>query len=213
MIVENNGSFHDLYQTMLKDSEYKYVHAYDGYEAMDKLEEMKPDLIILDMLMDMVTGDTFFSYLKNIPEYVDIPVIIISSSPERLYSHLRKTDPSLIFIEKRYLTEERLIEEVNKMLPETKNTISVKFRLPQAAASNSKNVYVVGDFNNWDTNASPMKKLENGDYSIKLDLEPGREYQFRYLIDGSRWENDRNADKYVRSPYGDCYNSVVIASN
>ncbi len=94
MIVENNEYFHDLYQTMLKESEYKFIHAHDGYEAMERIEETIPDVIILDMLMDMITGDTFFMYLKNIPEYVNIPVIIISSSPERLYSHLRETDPA-----------------------------------------------------------------------------------------------------------------------
>ncbi len=55
-----------------------------------------------------------------------------------------------------------------------------------------------------------MKKLKDGDYSIKLDLETGRAYQFRYLIDEVKWENDWNADKYVRSVYGDCDNSVVI---
>ncbi|MFQ5686501.1 MAG: PleD family two-component system response regulator [Candidatus Scalindua sp.] len=112
MIVENNEYFHDLYQTMLKESEYKFIHAYDGYEAMERIYETIPDFIILGMLMDMVTGDTFFMYLKNIPEYVNIPVIIISSSPERRYSHLRKIKPNLIFIEKQYLTREKLIHEM-----------------------------------------------------------------------------------------------------
>jgi hypothetical protein len=55
-----------------------------------------------------------------------------------------------------------------------------------------------------------MKKLKDGDYHIELDLELGREYQFRYLIDELKWANDRNADKCVRSDYGDCDNSVVI---
>jgi 1,4-alpha-glucan branching enzyme len=86
----------------------------------------------------------------------------------------------------------------------------VTFRLPRIAASDAKSVYIVGDFNNWGIHSHPMKKLTNGDYSITLELEPGREYQFRYLIDEIRWENDWQADKYVRSPYGDSDNSVVI---
>jgi len=93
---------------------------------------------------------------------------------------------------------------------ETRKVRRIKFRLPKVAATDSKNVCIVGDFNNWNTHANPMKKLKDGDYSIKLDLEPGREYQFRYLIDQLKWENDRSADKYVRSDYGDCDNSVVI---
>jgi 1,4-alpha-glucan branching enzyme len=90
------------------------------------------------------------------------------------------------------------------------NVCRVTFRLPKAAAPDAKSVHIVGDFNNWNISANPMKMLENGDYITKLDLETGKEYQFRYLIDESIWENDWNADKYVKSIYGDHDNSVII---
>ena len=86
----------------------------------------------------------------------------------------------------------------------------VTFTLPEAAALDAKSVYVVGDFNNWNTSANPMKRLENGDYTTTLDLETGKEYQFLYLMDEAKWRNDWNADKYVKSPYGDNDNSVVM---
>jgi len=86
----------------------------------------------------------------------------------------------------------------------------VTFRLPRIAAVDAKSVCIVGDFNNWSIHSHPMRKLKSGDYTITLELEPGREYQFRYFIDEVRWENDWRADKYVRSPYGDSDNSVVI---
>jgi hypothetical protein len=100
---------------------------------------------------------------------------------------------------------------IKKEFLETKNVCRVTFRLPKDAAPDAKRVCIAGDFNNWDIHANPMKILGNGDYAIVLDLEPGREYQFRYLIDESKWENDWKADKYVKSPYGDSDNSVVIA--
>ncbi len=124
MIVENDKYFHNLYQTMLKGLGYKFIHAYDGYEAMEKMEEAIPDVIILDLLMDMVTGDTFFMYLKNIPNYFNIPVIIINSIPEILYSHLREIDPELVFIEKQFLTRERLIHELDEKVLEGINKSS-----------------------------------------------------------------------------------------
>jgi hypothetical protein len=43
-----------------------------------------------------------------------------------------------------------------------------------------------------------------------LELEPGREYQFRYLLDKKIWENESDADKSVPTPYGDSENSVII---
>jgi 1,4-alpha-glucan branching enzyme len=86
----------------------------------------------------------------------------------------------------------------------------VTFRLPSVAARGAKNVCIVGDFNDWNTRANPMKRLENGDYELSLKVEPRKEYHFRYLIDDSKWENDWNADKYVKSPLGDSDNSVVV---
>ena len=99
---------------------------------------------------------------------------------------------------------------IKKEYFKSRKTCKVTFRLPKIAATDAKSVSIVGDFNNWNLYANPMKKLKNGNYTITLELEPGREYQFRYLIDESKWENDWNADKYVKSPYGDSDNSVVV---
>ncbi len=116
MIVEDEKAFHDLYTIMFEDKGYDIIYAYDGDEAMEKLEDNKPDVIILDMLLDMVTGDTFFLYLKGMPEYADIPVLIVSALSEKQYKNLKEIDPSLVYIEKSYLTKERLLEEVEKKL-------------------------------------------------------------------------------------------------
>ncbi|MBI5186586.1 MAG: isoamylase early set domain-containing protein [Nitrospinae bacterium] len=86
----------------------------------------------------------------------------------------------------------------------------VTFRLPKSAALSCNSVFIVGDFNNWNIHAHQMKKQKNGDHTISLNIAAGKEYQFRYLIDESKWENDWKADKYVKSPYGDYDNSVVV---
>jgi len=68
----------------------------------------------------------------------------------------------------------------------------------------------VGDFNNWDKKQTPMQKRSNGTRSAILELPAGREYQFRYLIDETRWENESEADKQVVSPFRDAENSVIV---
>ena len=99
---------------------------------------------------------------------------------------------------------------IKKEYLKSRKVCKVTFRLPKIAAVGAKSVHIVGDFNDWGIYANPMKRLKNGDYTIRLELEPAREYQFRYLINESKWENDWNADKYVKSPYGDSDNSVVV---
>jgi CheY-like chemotaxis protein len=103
---------------MFEGKDYDINYAYDGDEAMQALEQNKPDLIILDMLLDMVTGDTFFLHIKGMPKYADIPVIIISAFSKKQYKNLKKIDPNLVYIEKTYLTKEKLLEEVEVKLLE-----------------------------------------------------------------------------------------------
>ena len=99
---------------------------------------------------------------------------------------------------------------LKKQYLKSRDICKVTFRLPGIAAPEAGTVCLVGEFNDWDVVANPMKKLKNGDFTTTIDLVPGREYQFRYLIDRSIWENDWNADQYVKTPYGDCDNSVII---
>ena len=115
MIVEDEHAFHELYEKMLEDTNYELIRAYDGNESLSKLHEVKPDIIILDMLMDMMMGDTFFLHLKSMPEFADIPVIIISSLPESEFKNLRELDPNLIYIDKLHVTRQGLFNELKKV--------------------------------------------------------------------------------------------------
>jgi len=99
---------------------------------------------------------------------------------------------------------------IKKEYLKRKNKCRVTFWLPKEAVAGHASAHVVGDFNNWSPTADKMKKSRNGDYMLKIELEPGREYQFRYLIGGCVWENDWHADTYVCNPYGDSENSVIV---
>ncbi len=116
MIVEDEKNYQDLYKSVLEDRSYDIICAFDAHEAMKKLDEYKPDLIILNLHLDVVTGSSFFLYLNSRPKYTDIPVIIISAFPQRKYKWLKKVDPNLVYIEKTYLTAEILLEGVEKKL-------------------------------------------------------------------------------------------------
>jgi 1,4-alpha-glucan branching enzyme len=98
---------------------------------------------------------------------------------------------------------------IKKQYIKSGSVCKVTFTLPKEAAPEAKQVHIAGDFNNWDCNSTSMKKLRNGNFSITLALDTGREYRFRYLIDHKKWENDWNADKYVPNSYS-CYDSVVV---
>lgn len=99
---------------------------------------------------------------------------------------------------------------ITKKLLKSNNICKVCFKLPKEAALNASSVNLVGDFNSWNIYATPMKRDTKGNFIVNIDLEKDHEYQFRYLIDETKWENDWHADRYVPSPYEQVENSVVV---
>jgi len=55
-----------------------------------------------------------------------------------------------------------------------------------------------------------MKRTQEGAFEASVKLDAGKEFHFRYLLDGERWDNDWHADKYSQSPFLDAENGVVI---
>lgn len=84
------------------------------------------------------------------------------------------------------------------------NLVKVTFTLPPEVAQES--VRLVGEFNAWE--GTRLERQKDGSWRATVALSPGREYEFRYLIDEERWMNDPSADGYVRNPFGED-NSVV----
>ncbi len=103
---------------------------------------------------------------------------------------------------------------MKKQFSKTHSTCKVTFQLPKDAAPEAQSVVLVGDFNDWQPKKGIVLKLDrNGFFKAEVELETGKEYQFRYLIDQDHWENDWSADKYVPSPFQGIENSVVSLLN
>jgi 1,4-alpha-glucan branching enzyme len=79
----------------------------------------------------------------------------------------------------------------------------------ESRAPEAQEVCLVGDFNNWDSSANPMKKDKKGIWKTTLSLKPGR-YEYRFLVDGN-WENDPSCCDCVPNKFGsqNCVRIVV----
>lgn len=98
---------------------------------------------------------------------------------------------------------------VSKQYLKSKPVCKVTFSLPADISEGAANVALLGEFNNWDPMAAPMKKSKTGIFTTTLNLEKDREYQFRYLVNGGTWVNDDAADAYLPSPLSYDNNSVI----
>jgi 1,4-alpha-glucan branching enzyme len=87
-----------------------------------------------------------------------------------------------------------------KNYTKTGNACRVTFKLP--AQVKAETAALCGDFNGWNAQAQPMKRLKDGGFSATVSLPAGRSYRFRYLLDDSRWENAWEADEYQPNEHG-----------
>ena len=92
---------------------------------------------------------------------------------------------------------------LKKQYLKNKPLCKVTFSLPIDAAPDAIEVKLLGDFNGWNPAQGTVMQRNAAAYTAVLELETGRQYAFRYLIDD--WE----ADEYVPTPFG-VYNSIVI---
>jgi 1,4-alpha-glucan branching enzyme len=82
----------------------------------------------------------------------------------------------------------------------TKTKVLAKKGQFEFPAPEAQEVHLVGDFNNWNSSANPMKKDKKGIWKISPSLKPGR-YEYRFLVDGN-WENDPVCCECVPNEFG-----------
>ncbi len=81
---------------------------------------------------------------------------------------------------------------------------AVQFALPVPAAHE---VVVVGDFNHWDTHATPLRRTPGGTWRTTVRLKPGA-HVYSFIVDGNRWIPDPSAPLAPGSDF-DSPNSLV----
>ncbi|MBK8141011.1 MAG: GAF domain-containing protein [Chitinophagaceae bacterium] len=78
LIVDDDDSIRSLLQQELGDAGYSIEEASNGKEALEKVRINRPDLIILDIMMPEMNGFDVAAILKNDPNTMDIPIIVLS---------------------------------------------------------------------------------------------------------------------------------------
>src|SRR3954447_17913718 len=82
LIVDDNPQNVELLQAFLEALPVKIVTACDGIEALDKVAEHKPDLILLDIMMPRMSGFQVCRKLKSDPKTRDIQVLMVTALNE-----------------------------------------------------------------------------------------------------------------------------------
>lgn len=120
LLVEDDLSARSLMARILEKMEWKVYEAGNGQEALDLLEQHKPNLILLDLMMPVMDGFEFLIKMRANSEWLDIPVMVLTAkdlTPED--RNLLKNKVSIV-VEK----SKNDYEEVARMIRQVANSPS-----------------------------------------------------------------------------------------
>jgi len=92
LVVDDDTDLVEMVSMKLESENFRVAKAYDGIEAMDRIKEERPALIILDVMMPRKDGYTLCDELKKSDDYKDIAIVLLTAVTEAIgstkYTHM-----------------------------------------------------------------------------------------------------------------------------
>jgi CheY-like chemotaxis protein len=81
LVIDDEFSVAEVLQSALSDAGHEVVTAVNGQEGLERLRERRPDLILVDFMMPIMSGPAMLEAMSRDRACRDIPVVIMSSLP------------------------------------------------------------------------------------------------------------------------------------
>ncbi len=79
LVVDDSNTIRRSAEIFLKTGKYEVVLAEDGFDALAKVSDYRPDLIFCDILMPRLDGYQTCAIIKRNPKFANVPVVMLSS--------------------------------------------------------------------------------------------------------------------------------------
>lgn len=116
LLAEDDIILAELYTERLKQEGFSIVHASNGEDAIKYVEEYRPALIILDIMMPRMNGLDVLKQLKDKPETKNIPVIIVTALVQEIEKINKMMTQADAYIVKSEVLPGEIIEVVKNRL-------------------------------------------------------------------------------------------------
>jgi DNA-binding response OmpR family regulator len=108
LIIDDEEDLRLLLKERLEVSGFAVVEAGDGLVGMEVAESEKPDLIIFDLMMPVMSGEQFWAELRRHPELKSVPVIVLTAKRQYQDRYWGRSMPAQDFFSKPFKFEELL---------------------------------------------------------------------------------------------------------
>lgn len=118
LIVDDSRTARLIARDALSLYDCRFFEAKDGVEGLETARREKPDLILLDITMELMTGEEMLARIKDDPDLKDIKVIMLTAVSDQ-DSIIRSVKLGASGYIKKPFTDAQLIEGVKKAVPLT----------------------------------------------------------------------------------------------
>ncbi len=115
LIVDDSVTMREMMATALKTEGIEVIEASNGKEAIEKIKEICPDLVVLDIVMPQMNGYELCRWIKNNVK-VNIPVVMCSSKSQEFDRYWGMKQGADAYITKPFHPPE-MIKTVKQLLP------------------------------------------------------------------------------------------------
>ena len=116
MVVDDDPGIRALFHRALEDDGWVVAEAPDGARALALVQEHRPDLVLLDLLMPLMDGFEFLTRFREIPGCAAVPVIVVTSKDLDTTERQALENAVARIIEKGALTRQDLLRQVHEVL-------------------------------------------------------------------------------------------------
>ena len=116
LIIEDDKFLRELIAQKLIKEGYRASEAVEGEEGLKKIQEEKPDLVLLDLILPGIDGFEVLSRMKADPNLAQIPVVILSNLGQKEEIERGLKLGAIDFMIKAHFTPREIIEKVNSVL-------------------------------------------------------------------------------------------------
>jgi len=117
LIVDDDYNIAKESKEELLKAGYQVVTAYSAKEGIEKLKAEKPDCVLLDLVLPDESGFKVAQDIKNLPEFIDTPIIATSLKHEEIDKHIAAKSGITVYVEKP-IDYQRLLFDIKDVLGE-----------------------------------------------------------------------------------------------
>lgn len=118
LVVDDEPDVVSLIERALQSEGFEVLCAYDGISALDLAEVEKPDLVLLDIMMPLMSGYEVCEQLKSNPQTKHIPVLCVTSAHSPGVRRTTQEAGAQALLVKPFIPAE-LVAQINRYLPKT----------------------------------------------------------------------------------------------